>query len=135
MSRLIVRNRIRQELATFAAANSVVFHDSIDVYLDVTDDTWITAKFLSDFVDKNCISGRSINESGTIEVIVFVKPGHGDAVAVGLCDKLQEHFLITDIDPVSIDSVTSASEFGAGDASGKYYACSIDISYFYNFTI
>ncbi len=135
MSRLTVRDTIRAELASFALVNSIDWFDSIDVYLDVTSEAWITARFTSDFVDKACVSGRKINESGLIEVIVFVKPGKGDAVAVGMCDKLQDYFLQADVLPVSIDSVTSASEFGAGDANRKFYACSIDISYFYSFTI
>lgn len=134
MSRLAVRNKIRAELSAFAAANGTVFHPSIDVYLDVTDENWITCRFSSDFVDKACYSGEKINETGTVEVIVFEKAGQSDAFVVGMCDKLQDHFLTADTDPVDIESVTSASEMAAGDASGRYYGCSVDLSYFYNFT-
>lgn len=138
MSSLFVRESLRAELNAYLAALTVpvTFHDTINTYDGITDDTWVTCTFDAYDQQNTCYSGGKKIETGVCDVQVFTIAGPvnktGDAEGVKICDDLISHFNGFRTGGLVVLSTIPATEYTSGDAD-RWYGLSVSLEYqFYN---
>jgi len=129
MSRQAVREKIRIELGKWANLNNNKFYDTIDQVNNIQEDQWFTAEYFADFTEKLCFQAKRMKETGSVDITVFVLAGSGYDEAVKICDALQDYMFGLDMGDLTITNTISASEINAGEASGRYYGCVINLNY------
>ena len=129
MSRTLVRAEVEAEVAVWAAMVPISLVETINENGSVDQDEWLTVQYFSDETEPLCMGGQQKKESGTIDFLVFVKAGTGDARAGALCDSLQNHFETAAMPTVEITRVVPGTELNAGDASARNAGWIVSMSY------
>ena len=133
MSSLAVRQALQTELENYLTAAGISFIETVnDVPVSKPSTTWATVKFSAYGNENFCYAAGKGRETGVADVMVYVRPGRGYTVAVGIADGLATHFNGFDNGAgVVVVNVVPANEATAGDDSGGWYGVLLGLEYQY----
>ena len=126
MSMSIVRTNFEASLKAYLATltPAIVFHDTINKEVKPSPSSlWCTVEYYSDYIEPVCYGGKAWRSFGTIDVLVFSRPGTGYTIALKKLDDIVEEFMSKDIggNTVIIGAVAPQERAG-GDASSFFSA-------------
>ena len=134
MSSKPVKDAIRAELTAWGAAQ-----DPVVPYVETANDNskpaanvWCTAVFGGSTREPLDYSGERYIEQGSVDLVVFSRPGLGDGTAADAADSLEAHFrqLAPLANGVEVLEAEGPEDLGAvGTPSGNWYGLSVAVNY------
>ena len=133
MSSTIVRQEIRAALQAWGAVQvpAVDWVETINANDRPPVGPWLTARFYGEPIQSLCLSGGANQESGTIDIFIFIPAGSGDAAATMLADAVGPHMMGLDLSAfgLEVSGYSPAADLFEGDAQGTHFGAIVSIEY------